>query len=225
MSNIKKIVIAGIGGVGGYFGGLLAKTFSNRSEVEVHFLSRGENLKQIQLKGLCIQDNNQEFRVFPKSVSDSASDFPIANYVLFCTKSYDLEATVKQVLPCINENTVLIPLQNGVNSRPLIQKILEKNLVCDGCVYLISQLKEPGVINRQGKIASLFFGLEDSRDDRLDNLQSILLQSGIHSVLSQDIQNIIWERSSFSYPLLQQPPPISMQTFIRYCKIQLSLRF
>ena len=38
---MTKILIAGIGGVGGYFGGLLAKHYYNNSDIEIHFIARG----------------------------------------------------------------------------------------------------------------------------------------------------------------------------------------
>jgi ketopantoate reductase len=45
-----KIVVAGIGGVGGYFGGMLAKKYFNHDAVEIHFLARGNHLQEKSLK-------------------------------------------------------------------------------------------------------------------------------------------------------------------------------
>ena len=45
-----KILIAGIGGVGGYFGGLLARAFEQSPEVQISFLARGAHLHEIQKK-------------------------------------------------------------------------------------------------------------------------------------------------------------------------------
>ena len=47
-----KIGIVGMGGVGGYFGGKLAKAFENSSRHEIIFIARGDHLKAIQDKGL-----------------------------------------------------------------------------------------------------------------------------------------------------------------------------
>ena len=47
-----NIVIAGIGGVGGVFGGLLAKQFYNDKNVEINFFARGLHLSEIQNIGL-----------------------------------------------------------------------------------------------------------------------------------------------------------------------------
>ena len=43
-----KIIIAGIGGVGGYYGGLLARKYFNHDSIEINFIARDKNLKQIQ---------------------------------------------------------------------------------------------------------------------------------------------------------------------------------
>ena len=50
-----RILIAGIGGVGGYFGGLLAKHFYKSKEVEILFYARGKHLQEIQKNGLIIE--------------------------------------------------------------------------------------------------------------------------------------------------------------------------
>jgi ketopantoate reductase len=42
-----KITIVGIGGVGGYYGGLLAKRYFDDEDVEIIFIARGDHLEQI----------------------------------------------------------------------------------------------------------------------------------------------------------------------------------
>ena len=192
-----KILIVGIGGVGGYFGGLLAKAYQNSKDVEICFLARGANLSQIQKSGLNVVDDESEFIAFPNIASNEVTDFGKVDYILLCTKTYDLDATITQLLPCINKETVVIPLQNGVNNRTLIANRLPSNLVTDGCVYLVSRLEEPGVIVKKGRVGSLFFGLANTRDERLDHLQDILIKAGIQSSLSPDINTIIWEKYIF----------------------------
>ena len=47
-----RIGIVGIGGVGGYFGGKLAREYENSSEHEIIFIARGQHLNAIQKNGL-----------------------------------------------------------------------------------------------------------------------------------------------------------------------------
>ena len=55
-----RIGIIGIGGVGGYFGGKLAREYENSSEHEIIFIARGEHLKAIQEKRLTINHERRK---------------------------------------------------------------------------------------------------------------------------------------------------------------------
>ena len=41
--NKTKIAISGIGAVGGYYGGLLAARYKDSEDIDIYFISRGEN--------------------------------------------------------------------------------------------------------------------------------------------------------------------------------------
>lgn len=196
MSKIK-ILVAGIGGVGGYFGGLLAKAYEQSNEIEIYFLSRGKNADKIKSEGLKVVDDGNEFIAYPKLIVDNVNDFGLVDYVIICTKTYSLSGIAQQIGPCIGKSTVIIPLQNGVNSRETLLETFESNLITHGCVYLISRLESPGIIVKKGQVGSLFFGLNNVRDQRLNSLQEILVKSGIKSELSEDIDKVMWEKFIF----------------------------
>lgn len=192
-----KILVVGIGGVGGYFGGLLAKEYQKSNDVEVYFLSRGKNLDKIKSEGLKVVDNEKEFKAHPHIISDNAHDFGFVDYVFLCTKTYSLSETIEQISPSVSDKTVLIPFQNGVNSRAIISETYSTNLITHGCVYLISRLEEPGLIIKKGQVGSLFFGLNNIHDNRLDSLQEILVKAAIKSALATDIDKVTWEKFIF----------------------------
>lgn len=179
-----KILIAGIGGVGGYFGGLLAKEYQNIDNLEIYFLSRGENLKKIKTEGLKVIDDKTEFIARPNIISSNAENFGDVDYIFLCTKTYSLEEIMEQIAPCVSKKTIIIPLQNGVNNKEIISKKFKSNFISDGCVYIVSRLEKPGLIVKKGQAGSLSFGVENTNDMRLDNLQKILLKSGIKSELT-----------------------------------------
>lgn len=195
-----KVIIAGIGAVGGYFGGYLAKHFENSDQVSVSFLSRGENLKRIKANGLKVIKGKDEFIAKPALVTDNAEEIGKADYILISTKTYDLQAMVAQLKPCMDKKTVIIPLLNGVDSRERIQDLLPDNLVTEGCVYIVSRLTEPGVIENKGNIQKLFFGLNKDTDTRLEILEHYLKEAGIEATLSSAILNVIWEKFIFISP-------------------------
>ncbi len=192
-----SIIIAGIGGVGGYFGGMLAKYYENHSAIKIKFLARGEHFKAIQKKGLKVITKNTEFTAHPTVASNNAKELGIADYILICTKSYDLEATLEQLRPCINDQTILLPLLNGVDSKERIEKLFPNNLVLDGCVYIVARLTEPGVITNSGNIQTLYFGNSDTENKRLLTFEQVLKNAGIEATFTKNIQSIVWEKFIF----------------------------
>lgn len=196
-----KILIVGIGGVGGFFGGLLAKEYANSTETEITFLARGEHLKQIQANGLKVIWGKDSFFAHPHQATDNPGDAGVADYILICTKSYDLETTIQQLLPCIGPGTVLLPLLNGVDAVERIRKVLPETTVSDGCVYVISRLKEPGVVENAGHVQNIFFGIDGKTSERLLLLEKVLKEAGIEAFLSENISSIVWEKFIFISPI------------------------
>lgn len=195
-----KIIIAGMGAVGGYFGGLLAKHFDGREDVEINFFARGAHLKEIQHYGLKVIKGDTEFIARPTVATDNAAEIGIADFIIVATKSYDLETIVEQLKPCINQHTIILPLLNGVDSKERIQKLLPGNIVLDGCVYIVSRLKQAGVIENVGNIQTLYFGVDNFINDQLLLLERLFKEANIEATLSQSISTILWEKFIFISP-------------------------
>jgi 2-dehydropantoate 2-reductase len=195
-----NIIIAGIGGVGGYFGGLLAKHFYDNENVEINFVARGEHLKEIQTNGLKVIKGDTEFIARPTLATDNPSEIGIADFIIITTKSYDLEAVIQQLKPCINQDTIILPLLNGVDSKERIKNMLPDNIVLDGCVYLVSRLKQAGVVENSGNIQTLYFGLDNFTNDRIFLLERLFKEANIEAFLSNSISTVLWEKFIFISP-------------------------
>jgi 2-dehydropantoate 2-reductase len=192
-----KIAIAGIGGVGGYFGGLLSGQYANSREVEIYFISRGENEVAIKSNGLQLLTTHGNFTVHPKLVTSNPSEIGEVDYLLCCTKAYHLQDNIQQCTPCIGNNTSILPLQNGVDSAEKIKTMLPLSDVWLGCVYLVASLTTPGVITETGKIAKLYFGSPKIETDKHRKLLELLTGAGIDATLSKDIEATTWEKFIF----------------------------
>jgi 2-dehydropantoate 2-reductase len=195
-----KILVAGIGGVGGYFGGLMSKHFCNNDLVDLYFIARGAHLKEIQNNGLKVIKGDTEFITRPTLATDQISKIGIVDFIIISTKSYDLESTIQQLRPSINQDTIILPLLNGVDSKERIKSILPNNIVLDGCVYIVSRLKQAGVIENSGNIQTLYFGLDNFKNEKLFLLENLFKQANIETTLSQSISTIIWEKFIFISP-------------------------
>jgi len=197
MLDQTKIVIAGIGGVGGYFGGLLAKEYAEHNTVQIFFIARGKHLEQIREHGLKVINGDESFVAKPYLETSDPSEIGIADFVIICTKNYDLKSILEQLKPCIDQNTILLPLLNGVESPEKIKEVFPKNLVLKGCAYIVSTIKTPGVIENMGHNQKIYFGLDNYSEDRLTSLEMILANAGISATLSTNISSVIWEKFIF----------------------------
>jgi 2-dehydropantoate 2-reductase len=194
MQNKIKIAVLGIGGVGGYFGGCLARYFEKSDTIEIIFIARGDNKTIIKSKGINLQTPEETFVAYPKLTSSDPSEIGTIDYLICCTKMYDLEQSIRQYIPCIKNETVLVSLLNGVEGADIIKQICPENEVLDGGVYIISSLVEPGIIKKTSKFGKLFFGTALQKTGRPEMLEKILIEAGINASLSNDIKVVLWDK-------------------------------
>ncbi|OYX84664.1 MAG: 2-dehydropantoate 2-reductase [Flavobacteriales bacterium 32-34-25] len=197
-----RIGILGLGGVGGYFGGLLAKAYTESEEsIEIVFIARGETQKAIIENGLKVISDESEFVAFPDLVSNDPKVIGKLDYLICATKTYDIEESLLSIEKCIKKRTVILPLYNGVDAPERIQTLFPDNEVLQGCAYIVSYIKFPGVIRKLGHFEKLFFGSINASLSKLNALQSIFKNAGIQSHLSDTIEETVWEKFIFISPL------------------------
>ena len=78
-----KIAILGLGGVGGYYGGKLAKRYEDSAHAEIYFIARGEHLQAIKEYGIHIINENEDFFAKPKLATSDAAEIGPVDYLLF----------------------------------------------------------------------------------------------------------------------------------------------
>ncbi|SNR29476.1 ketopantoate reductase family protein [Flavobacterium sp. ov086] len=192
-----RIGILGLGGVGGYFGGLLAKAYLESDAVEIVFIARGETQKVIAQDGLKIVTDESEIIVRPKLVSNNPDEIGELDYLICATKTYDIEESLLSLKKSIVPKTVILPLYNGVDAPERIQKLFPENVVLEGCVYIVSMIFSPGTIRKIGFFEKLFFGSKTASKSKLEELQSIFQKAKIESYCVENIEETVWEKFIF----------------------------
>ncbi len=94
----KRVGILGIGGVGGYFGGLLAMNLQDDPGYEIIFIARGDTKKNIKQRGLKLQSIEDHFIINPALVSDDPQEIGELDLLIPCVKSYSLESATKKYI-------------------------------------------------------------------------------------------------------------------------------
>ena len=189
-----KIAIVGIGGVGGYYGGLLAKRYFDDEEVKIVFIARGDHLKQIKKNGLNLITEKGTFTVKPDLATDTPSGCGIFDCVIFCVKAYGLEESAKLLSPSIDDNTIVISLLNGVDNADRLSAVLNKGKIFNGCVYIGAHIVRPGVVQQAGSLNKLFFGNESEDKIVAQDIEKILKEADIDAQYRTDIKHIVWEK-------------------------------
>ena len=189
-----RIAFSGIGGVGGYYGGKLARYYHNSDVADIFFIARNEHLDAIRKNGLRVEEPTESFTAFPALATDQPSNIGVVDYLFLCTKSYDLEDNIQQLKPLIGEQTVIIPLLNGANISEQIQRILPSNEVWQGCVYIVSRRSEPGKICKYSENDQFYFGSLSGNKEKQVRLLSLLTAAGINAYNPENITDRIWKK-------------------------------
>jgi 2-dehydropantoate 2-reductase len=148
--EIKRVCIYGTGGVGGYFGGKIAEAFQKHPAREIYFIARGEHLKALQQNGITVKTPERTIRSAPTGATDNLREIPAPDLILLCVKSYDLAGAVADIRTKAKEDTVIIPLLNGVDIYERIRSRLETGIILPSCVYLGTHIESPGIISQSG---------------------------------------------------------------------------
>lgn len=188
-----KILIYGIGGVGGYFGGKLAQT-----EHQVTMIARGAHLKAIQENGLSVQSVTGDFTTNPHLATDDLSQIEIPDLVIFGVKSWQLQEAATALLPYTSAETIFLPLQNGANNAEKLCELIPSKQVLSGLCRMISFVAGPGLISNPDVAPSLLFGESDNEPSkRTQDILHIFQQAGIDAGIPDNIQVAIWQKFLF----------------------------
>ncbi|SRR5260221_1976911 len=201
MKKKFKIAIAGIGGVGGYYGGKLASFYYGSPNVEVSFIARDEHLSAIKEKGLTVTTDGGTFVARPFKVVADPSELGELDLILFCCKAYSLTNFARLFYSNISERTFLIPLLNGVDAAEKLMELYPQAKCLYGCTYIISKIVSPGVISRMGNLSQILFGNPKFSNDNLSAILDAFTHAGISASLHGDIKIKLWEKYSFISPI------------------------
>lgn len=185
-----RIAVIGAGGVGGPLGASPAT-----SGQDVIFIARGAHLAAMRAKGLLIEGDRGTTHVENVQATDDPSTLGSGDLVLSCVKLWDLEASAIQIKPMIGRDTVVIPLQNGVDASECLSPILGARHILGGVAMVVGSIVNPGVVRQTGKHHGIIFGeLNGQASPRVDQIRDICKASGIESVVPDNIQVARWNK-------------------------------
>ena len=188
-----RIAIMGTGGVGGYYGGLLAQAGH-----EVTFIARGAHLAAIRDQGLQVKSVFGDFRVSPAQATDNPAQVAPVDVVVFTTKTYHTDAAAQLIKPMVGRDTVVISFQNGVDAAERIGQIVGMEHLLGGATWLSAAIEEPGVIGQYSQFRRIVLGELDGRvTPRVRALLEVFQSTGATVEMVPNIEQILWTKFVF----------------------------
>lgn len=178
-----RVAVVGAGAVGGYYGGLMARTGA-----PVVMIGRPAFVEAVQAKGLFLETAQFQETVRVEA-SAELSAVRGADIVLFCVKTTDTAETARQLAPLLGPEAVVVSLQNGVDNAQQIRAASGIDAVA--CVvYVGAGVKAPGHIQHFGR-GDLVVGPKTERTSRLAEQ---FVRCGIPCRVSDNIEGELWTK-------------------------------
>lgn len=188
-----KIAIIGAGGVGGYLGAKLIKS----GQIDVTLIARGAHLKAIEENGLTILDEDNKFSISSSFVTEDIEKNAPYDFVIFTTKAYGLQDACQSIKKSITSNTILMVTANGVGYKEKLKEFFPNNPICESCIYVLSNIQNPGVIKKYGGVFQLYIGSSEVPKEILQELYTIFNDAGLKTKISEQIELQCWRKYLF----------------------------
>lgn len=129
---ILKYAVIGTGAIGGYYGGMLAK-----SGEEVHFLFHSD-YDYVKQNGLRVDSINGDFHLTEVNAYSSADDMPKCDVVLVGLKSTNNRLLKELLPPLLHKDTLVVLIQNGLGLEDDLQKDFPELQIAGGLAFICS---------------------------------------------------------------------------------------
>jgi 2-dehydropantoate 2-reductase len=176
--------------VGAYFGARLAE-----AGAELAVIARGTHLDAIRVGGLRIDSVLGDVRVEPAIASDSTSDVGPVDVVLLGVKTWQVAEAAQFIGPLLGPETLVVPLQNGVETIDELTSTLGKRYVAGGVCGGFCFIAAPGHVRHIGGATFIRFGELDGRKSRrIEALRDAFLRARVDAAVPDDIRVALWEK-------------------------------
>ena len=191
-SEDMKVAVIGAGGVGGYFGGLLA-----RAGHEVTFIARGRHLRAIKEDGLRVESQLDGTFTVPGNATSHSSDVGEQDLGIFAVKRYHNSDAIASVSPLIGPETVVLTLQNGIDNGDILAEAIGEDHVMIGSAYMEGRISEPGVVTQGGPGIAAFGEMNVGISRRGENLLQRFQEAGWRVNLHENMPGMLWKKFAY----------------------------
>ncbi len=189
----RKIAIVGAGGIGGYYGGLLALQGH-----KVKFIAHGKHLDAIRRNGLQVKSIHGDFDIRPTFATDSFTEVGPVDLVLVCIKTYSMGSILSELPALLGPETVVISLQNGIDASERLGTVIGMDHILGGATWISSAVESPGLIRQISQFRRIVIGELDAKiTPRVQDIAALFTPTGITIEMSGNITKVLWTKFVF----------------------------
>lgn len=194
LTRSMEIAIIGSGAIGGVLGAYLARA----GEQVVFCDIVKEHVDRINDFGITIEGPEETFSVqnqayLPEGLLKRGKTLEM---VFLCVKAQHTETAVRQIMPLLSTDSVIVSFQNGLCEN-IISSLVGKERTIGCFVNFSADYQEPGLI-LYGGVSSLFLGeLDGTISQRVLDLQRRLTCWGKVNV-TENIWGYLWGKLSYA---------------------------
>lgn len=157
-------------------------------------MARGAHLEALRNHGLTIQSAVTGDFTLAVSATDDPSEVGEMDLILFCVKTYDLDVAAAQIASLMGQHTMVLPIQNGIDSAERLARVLRPESVLGGVGYVVATRVAPGVIAHHGLNKIIFGECNGGTSSRTEQLREMFRPTAIIGELHTDIRVPLWEK-------------------------------
>lgn len=186
--------VVGTGGIGGYYGGCLAKAGH-----PVHFLLHSDYEYVLQ-NGLKIDSVRGDFHLKTVSAYKDSHDMPKCDVVLVCMKTTN-NAMLKDILPPIlHENSVVVLVQNGLNIEYELSQALPDTTIAGATAFICTTKVGPGHIHHAEYGALTIAPYCGDSGKVLKQVAEDFISAGVSVTYADDLNSVRWKKLVWNIP-------------------------
>jgi 2-dehydropantoate 2-reductase len=184
-----RLLIAGAGATGGYFGGRLASAGR-----DVTFLVRARRAEQLRANGLRIASPHGDVALTPKLVAADAIDAPFDAIVL-AVKAYSLDGALRDIAPAVGPKTMILPLLNGMKHMDAIAAAYGADPLVGSLCAIAATLDDEGRVLHLAQFHNFVYGETSGVSSaRIEQLDAVMRDAGFNARLSSNILQDMWNK-------------------------------
>ena len=182
MKDIKNVLLCGLGAVGSVY----ADKFQRYCPDNFRVLVDDERLTRYTKNQILFNGKPLNCRY----VTPNETDFK-ADLIIIATKMAGLGAALNEMVNFVHDDTIIIPLLNGVTSERIVAEKYGWSRVLYGYFIGHSAIREGNNITQDG-VNTLVFGAEIKNDERVERVKVFFDNAGVNYKVPDDVRHSLW---------------------------------